>query len=600
MVKKTQIITRDQVPVEDTWNLTRIFKSRAAWRRAFTKLEEQFLQYADFKKRMTQSAEELAALLEFDVNIEKQLERIGSYAFLNQSTDLASTENQELVSVYSNLATRIQEASSYITPQILAIPPKKMSAYLEAECLKDFVITLKKIIRQKKHVLSQKEERILAMQGEIVGSAGDIFRKLNDTDFKFGHVKVDGQSMELSQSTYSLLLESPKRSVRKSAFTQLFGKYGEFGNTLAETYNASVLQDVYQSKVRNFSSSLERSLFVDDVPVSVYDNLISTVHDHLHINHRFLALLKKTLKLRDLHFYDTYVPLVSSINWKMPYDDAVELICEALQPLGAPYCKVLKKGLTKDRWVDRYENKGKRSGAFSAGGYEVAPYILMNYKPDSLQSVYTLAHEAGHSMHTWFSAKNQHFSNYDYTIFVAEVASTFNEQLLTEHLLQTAKDKRMKAYIVDREINQIRATLIRQTMFAEFEKISHDIVESGEALTLERLKNEYTALVRAYFGPDFAFDDQLAMEWARIPHFYSAFYVYKYATGLTAATALSQKVLHGNKSDRDAYLNFLKSGASAFPLELLKKAGADLSTPAPVIAMMQRFETLVQQLEELL
>ncbi|MBN2719048.1 MAG: oligoendopeptidase F [Deltaproteobacteria bacterium] len=507
--------------------------------------------------------------------------------------------SQEMVSQYTGLATRIQSAASFIMPQILSVPVKKLDEFMTSECLSDYRITLEKIVRQKKHILSHKEERILAMQGEIAGSAGDIFRKLNDTDFKFGHVKVDGEDVALTQSSYSLFLESPNRKVRKSAFSKLFEKYCEFENTLAETYNASVLQDVYQARVRHFSSARERSLFADDVPVSVYDNLINTVREHLSINHRYLRLHKKMLKLNSLHFYDTYVPLIDSVDWKCEYGDAVTLIGEALAPLGPQYVRTLKKGLTSDRWVDRYENRGKRSGAFSAGGYDVAPYILMNYKPDSLQSVYTLAHEAGHSMHTWYSAKNQHFANYDYTIFVAEVASTFNEQLLTDHLLKTAKNRRMKAYILDREINQLRATAIRQTMFAEFEKVSHEIVESGDALTLERLKNEYTALVKTYFGPDFTFDDALAMEWSRIPHFYSAFYVYKYATGLTAATALSQKVLNGNADDRDAYLNFLKSGASAFPLGLLKKAGADLTTPAPVVALMQRFESLVNQLEEL-
>ena len=600
MAQQTKVKTREQVKKENTWNLEKIFTSRRAWQRAFNRLEKDYQTYPEYKKTMTQSASELARLLQFDMTIERQLEKIGSYAFLHQSVDLASSESQEMVALYSNLATRVQAAASFITPKILSIPKKKMDVYLKADCLKDFEITLRKILRQKKHILGPKEERVLAMQGEITGAAGDIFRKLNDTDFKFGNVTVDGKPVELTQSSYGLLLESSNRSVRKSAFTKLFSKYTEFENTLAETYNASVLQDVYQARVRNFSSARQRSLFADDVPISVYDNLIGTVRDHLNVNHRYLKLHKKKLGIKQLHFYDTYVSLVSSVDWQCQFDDAVAMIADALAPLGAAYVRTLTRGLTTDRWVDRYENKGKRSGAFSAGGYDVPPFILMNYKPDSLQSVYTLAHEAGHSMHTYYSAKTQCFPNYDYTIFVAEVASTFNEQLLTDYLLRTATNDRMKAYILDREINQLRATAIRQTMFAEFEKISHQIVENGEALTLDRLKAEYTELVKTYFGPDFTFDESLCMEWARIPHFYSAFYVYKYATGLTAATALSQKVLNGGKKERDAYLNFLKAGASAFPLELLKNAGADLSTPAPVVALMQRLESLIAQLEELL
>jgi oligoendopeptidase F len=600
MARKQQVEPRAEIPTADTWNLERIFKTRAAWKRAFTKLEKLYPQYAEHQKSMTRDAQKLAALLDFDVEIGRRLERLGSYAFLTQSVDLASSDSQELVTQYTRLATRIEEASSFITPAILAIPGRKIEQFLKSECLADYVITIQKILRQKRHILSHKEERILAMQGEISGSAGDIFRKLNDTDFKFGDVKVDGKSVTLTQSSYGLLLENPHRSVRKAAFQQLFTRYAEFENTLAETYSASVQQNVYQARVRNFASARERSLFADDVPVSVYDNLIHTVREHLHTNHRYLQLHKKHLKLRELHFFDTYVPLISSVNWKCGYDEAVDIIGEALVPLGSGYLKILKKGLTSDRWVDRYENRGKRSGAFSAGGYDVPPYILMNYKTDSLLSLYTLAHEAGHSMHTWFSARNQHFANYDYTIFVAEVASTFNEQLLTDHLLKTATDDQMKAYIIDREINQLRATVIRQTMFAEFEKISHEIVESGEALTVERLKAEYSELVKAYFGPTLVFDELLSMEWARIPHFYSAFYVYKYATGLAAATALSQKVLHGNKAQRDAYLNFLKSGSSLFPLELLQQAGADLTTPAPIVALMKRLDSLIDQLEALL
>lgn len=600
MAKIESTKSRHQVAKSDTWALEKIFKNRLAWNRAFSKLEKQIPSYIPFQKTMKQSAQQLAALLDFDNEIERQVEKLGSYAFLMQSVDLADNESQEMVARFSNLATRIQEVASYITPHLMAIPAKKMEAFLAHKSLQPHKISLQKILRQKKHILSQKEERLLAMQGEIAGSASDIFRKLNDSDFKFGAVTVEGKKVELTQSTYGLMLESKERRVRRSAFEKMFSTYSSFENTLAETYNASVLQDKYQAKVRGFQSARERSLFSDDVPVDVYDNLIQTVRSNININHRYLDLHRRKLGLKELHFYDTYVPLVSSVKWNSSYAESVKTIRAAVAPLGRTYCNIMEKGLTSDRWVDKYENKGKRSGAFSAGAYDVPPYILLNFNRRSLQSTYTLAHEAGHSMHTLLSAKHQPFSTYDYTIFVAEVASTFNEQLLTEHLLSTAKNKRMKAYIIDREINQLRATMIRQTMFAEFEKISHEIVESGEPLTLARLKEEYTALVKFYFGPNFTFDEKLALEWARIPHFYSAFYVYKYATGLSAATALSQLVLNGGKSERDRYLRFLQSGASKYPLELLKDAGADLTTPAPIAMLMTRFSSLIDQLEAML
>ena len=383
------------------------------------------------------------------------------------------------------------------------------------------------------------------------------------------------------------------------AFDKFYKVHEEHANTLAAALSSSVLQNIYHARVRNHPSALEGALFGDKIPVPVYDNLIAAVRNNTDTMHRYLELRRKALKLKELHSYDTYVPIVDAKRSQIPYAKAADLVCEALAPLGDAYGKTLRRGL-HGRWVDRYENKGKRSGAFSAGGYTGPPYILMNYKEDVLDSAFTLAHEAGHSMHTYFSAKNQSFQCYQYTIFVAEVASTFNEQLLNEHLMSQAKDKTRRAVLINRELEEIRGTIIRQTMFAEYEKQIHAIAEAGEPLTLERLRNEYRSLLKFYFGLDFIIDDPLTLEGLRIPHFYRAFYVYKYATGLSAATALARGVLDGGKKDRDRYLTFLKSGGSKFPLELLRDAGVDLEKSGPVESAMVHFKYLVEELEGLL
>ena len=339
-------------------------------------------------------------------------------------------------------------------------------------------------------------------------------------------------------------------------------------------------QDVYQSRVRNHPSAREAALFSDNVPLSVYDNLIGSVHDNLDTVYRYLEIRRKALKVKELHAYDTYAPIFKGGRVKIPYNKAISMVCEAVAPLGTNYVKVLRKGL-EGRWTDRYENKGKRSGAFSAGGYDGPPYIMMNYQTEGLDGMFTLAHEAGHSMHTYYSAKHQPYQNYQYTIFVAEVASTFNEQLLGKYMMEKARTKAEKATLISKEIDEIRGTIIRQTMFAEYEKVIHAIAEAGDALTLERLRSEYRALLKLYFGPDFVIDEVQELEGMRIPHFYRAFYVYKYATGLSAAIALSQMVLHGNTQDRDRYLNFLKQGGSKYPLDLLRDAGVDLENQNP-------------------
>lgn len=597
-VKKIPL--RKDVSKGDTWDLSPLFGSDKAWNRAYAELEDQIPRFDAFRGKLGTSAKVLRACYDFQVEFEKLAEVLGNYAFLKSTEDVTNSTYQGMVARYTYLATRANEVASFIAPEIQAIPKKRMEAFLKSPELKPYRFQLEKLLRFKPHILSEAEERVLAMQGEIADTAHKIFGQLNDADLKFGFVKDEhGISVELTQSSFRSLLESRKRSVRQQAFYQFYEQYEAHANTLAATMSSSVLHDVYQARVRNFPSSLEAALFSDKVPVAVYDSLIAAVHANLGTVHRYLEIRRKALKLKDIHFFDTYVPIVPVQRQVTPYDKAVDMTCAALAPLGEEYCQALSKGL-RGRWVDRYENQGKRSGAFSAGGYSGPPYILLNYKDDVIDNVFTLAHEAGHSMHTYYSARKQPFQDYQYTIFVAEVASTFNEELLNHYLVDGAKDKKTRAFLINRELDEIRGTLIRQTMFAEFEKIIHVIAESGEPLTLDRFRAEYRQLLEAYFGRKFALDDELTLECFRIPHFYSAFYVYKYATGLSAAVALSEKVLHGGSRERDQYLAFLQSGGSKYPLDLLRDAGVDMETPEPVNMAMERFGRLVDELEKLL
>ena len=502
---------------------------------------------------------------------------------------------------FQNIATRAGEASSYIRPEILAIDEAKLDAMLQEPELELYKLSLERLTRYKKYTLGEKEEQLLAMQGEMAGSTAKIFRQLHDSDLKFGNVENEkGETVELSPSTFSQFLISPDRNVRKTAFHQFYEQFSAHENTLAATLSGSIQKDIYYARAKGYDSALHQSLYADNVPQSVYDSLIASVRKNLPALFKYYDLRKRKMGLDEIHHYDTYVPILSDIEVEYSWDQAVETICESLQPLGQQYCSVLSEGLGKNRWCDRYPNLNKQSGAFSYGSYDGNPYILMNYKPKVLNDVFTLTHEAGHSMHSWLSIQNQPYEYYNYTIFVAEVASTFNEQLLTRHLLANAKDDRFKAYLINNEIDSIRGTIIRQTMFAEFEKISHEMAEAGEPLTVDSLKETYGKLLSDYFGPEFTIDDELPLECMRIPHFYSAFYVYKYATGLSAAIALSQKVVEGGKAELEDYLSFLKGGCSKYPLDLLRDAGIDMETPEPVDTALKRFADLVDELDSLL
>lgn len=600
MNKVIKLPERSQVKSADTWDLSSLFADDQAWEVAFLEMEKKVAGYEAFRGRLSDSAKQLAACLAFDLEMDRLRERVGVYASLKTTEDQANSVYQRMLGRYQNVATRASEAASFIRPEIMAIPAAKLKEFLAAKEIKPYRLLLERILRFKKHTLGKKEESLLAMQGEMAITASKTFRQLNDADLKFGLVKTGkGQQVELSNATFLQLLHSPDRGVRRTAFHQYYGQFAAHENTLTATLSGSIQADVYYAKARNYESSLAAALFPDNVPQSVYDNLIATVRANLPAVHRYYELRRRKMKLKDIHHYDTYVPILSEMETRHTWKQAVDAIMAALAPLGDEYCGVLERGL-HGRWCDRYPNRGKQSGAFSSGSYDADPYILMNFKPEVLEDTFTLAHEAGHSMHTYYSAKNQPFQYYDYTIFVAEVASTFNEQLLARHLMAKARDDRQRAYLLNRQIDSIRATIVRQTMFAEFEKLTHESAEAGEPLTVQAFKDIYRKLLEAYFGPDFSLDDHLSLECFRIPHFYRAFYVYKYATGLSAAIALSQRVLNGGPQELADYLSFLKGGCSKDPLDLLRDAGVDMSRPEPVAIALQTFDKLVAELDGLL
>jgi oligoendopeptidase F len=589
--------TRADIRPEDTWDLSSLFPSDEAWEDAFAEWEKMLDGYNEFRGRLGERAEVLAECLDFDTAVERLGDRVGTYAFLKATEDVANSKYQGLKARYMGVATRAGELASYIRPEILAIPDDKLDSYLESPVLADYRLALERLLRYKPHTLSEKEERLLAMQAETAQTARQVFDQLLNADLKFGQLEIEpGKSIELSHGSYSACLENPNRIVRSQAFHQYYAEFIDHANTFAATLAGSVKQDVYYSRIRNYPSAREAAFFPDKVPPRVYDNLIAAVRANLPAVHRYYQLRRRLMNLPDIHFYDTYVPILTDIKVNRKWDEAVEVVIEALEPLGSTYVDVLSKGL-RARWCDRYENKGKHSGAFSSGCYDSDPFILMNYRPDVPDHVFTLAHEAGHSMHSHFS-KAQSYQYSSYTIFVAEVASTFNEQFLGKYLMDRAASKRERAYYLNREIDELRKTIIRQTMFAEFEKVIHAMAEANEPLTLESFRDEYRKLLDAYFGPDFALDEELSLEGLRIPHFYRAFYVYKYATGLSAAIALSERVMNGGKAELDAYLGFLRGGCSKDPLDLLRDAGVDMETPEPVDAALKKFAYLVDELEK--
>ncbi len=597
---ETKILSRAEIPEADKWDLTQLFADTDKWNEDFAWIQATFPHLTNWKGRVGESAKSLGELLEFEKALDLRIERVYHYASLQLAEDSAHPQYLARMAQLQNLLTTIGEASAFIVPEIQAIPDEQFGQYLEDAALKEWRISLHKVRRMKPHVLSEREERLLALGSSALDGYDDGFSQLTNVDMKFGLLLDEkGEERPLTQSSFSSFLVKRDHELRKRTFHQFYAEFQDHQFTLASALAYSVKADVFRARARNYPSALEASLFKDDIPVEVYDRLIGAARQNLAPLYRYYELRRRVLGLRDLHHYDVYVPLVPEIETDVSFDEAIEMVLASLLPLGSDYVHSLGEGL-RGRWCDRYESKGKRSGAFSSGSYGAPPYILMNYKQDVFSDVYTLAHEAGHSMHSWFSQHTQLYQDADYPIFLAEVASTFNEELLTHHLLAQTNDPKMRAYLINRQVDDIRSTLFRQTMFAEFEKVVHAIEERGEALTLDVFKSEYHKLLETYFGPEFVLDAELDLECLRIPHFYSAFYVYKYATGISAAIALAERVLAGTPGAVEAYLGFLKSGGSKFPIETLLAAGVDMTSPAPVESALRLFDRRLTELEAIL
>jgi len=598
-MSNTRVPVRSEVPESDKWDLLPLYQSPEEWENDFVKLQQTFDGVSKFRDSIGNSPSCLLECLDFEKQIDQLTDRLNQYAALSTAGDSSDSVALDREARLDSLLVRVGEAFSFVSPAIQAISDERFEVFLSDPVLADWAIPLKKLRRQKKHILGVSEERLLALGSSVVRGHSETFSQLTNVDMKFGVIKdAEGHERELTQSSFSSFLQQRDPAIRKAAFHQFYTEFSDHKFTLATSLANSVRADVFYARARNHASAREAALFSDDVPVSIYDNLISTVRSNLDALFRYFDLRRRVLKLDEIHHYDTYVPMVENVQTCVNWDQAVHQVIDSLQPLGIEYTTTLEHGLRDGRWCDRYENKGKRSGAFSYGTFTSPPYIMMNYKEDVFSDVYTLAHEVGHSMHTWYARGEQLYQNYGYPIFLAEVASTFNEILLTEHLLKNTTDKKMRAFILNRQIDDLRGTLYRQTMFAEFECETHAAEEAGEALTLEGFKKIYRALLTDYFGPNFVVDSELELECLRIPHFYSAFYVYKYATGISAAVALARQVLETGDATR--YLAFLKSGGSKFPVETLCAAGVDMSSPAPVQATLDLFAQRVAELEELI
>ncbi len=588
------IPSRAEVAEEHRWNLSSLYPDDAAWEAELARYRELMQRIESFQGRLGESSGTLKECLDFMTELGRIEERLGYYAHLRLCENGGDAANQDRYARYLQNATRADALASYQKPEIQAIPDDRMREFWPG--LSDYHVYLSKLRRFKDHVLSEKEEKILSLQEESNQTAQKAFSALTDVDMEFGFVHTEEGDKPLTQSTYQSFLMSPLRDTRKEAYDKFISTFDAHKNTLVSLYAGSVNLDIYLAKVRSYSSARAMRLFPDKVPEEVYDNLVASVERSIPSLHRYYELRRRTLGLDKLRMYDTKVSLVKNVDVRHTYEEAVDLVIGALAPLGDEYRNVLRAGLLGG-WVDRYENKGKRSGAFSAGSYSGDPYILMNFKEDLLRDVFTLAHEAGHSMHSYYSVRHNPFQHYAYTIFEAEVASTFNEQLLMKHLLETTDSEELKTYLVSKHVDDIIGTLFRQTMFAEFEHLAHRMVENGEPLTVASVRRLYRDLLAKYFGPSLEIGDLDDLEGLRIPHFYRAFYVYKYATGIAASIALSKRVIEEGEPARKAYFEFLKSGGSRYPIESLLIAGVDMARPEPVEKALRLFDDLVGELE---
>ena len=589
---------RNEIDEKYKWRLEDIYENEEMWEEDFQKVKELLAEIAGFKGKIN-TAENLHSVLMLNDRIGMSLGKIFSYARMRRDENNTNARYQSLTDRAMMLSIEAMSATSFIAPEILSIDEHKLKAMIdEKEELKIYGQYLENLMRFKPHVLSPEEEKILA-ETEILGeSISDIFSMLNDADLRFPVVKdEDGSEVELTHGNFISFMQSKDRSVRKAAFNGMYDTYKKYINTLP-TMSGNVKKDIFYTNTRKFNSSLEASLFDDNVDVSVYNNLIDTIHKRLNVLHRYVGIKKRFLGLDEMHMYDLYVPLIQEYDKYFTYEEAVDLVLTGLNPLGDEYINLLKKGFSS-RWIDVYENRGKTSGAYSWGAYGVHPYVLLNFQ-GRLNDVFTIAHEMGHSLHTYYSNEAQPYVYAGYKIILAEVASTCNEAVLMDYLLKNSTDRMEKLYLLNHFLEEFRTTVFRQVMFAEFEKITHEMAEKGEALTAEALSQKYYELNKLYYGDDMVVDEEISCEWARIPHFYRSFYVYKYATGFSAAIAISRMIMNEGKAAVDRYKKFLKSGSSDYPLNILKKAGVDLSVAKPIDDALDVFEKMLDEFEKAL
>nr|WP_207723612.1 MULTISPECIES: oligoendopeptidase F [Paeniclostridium] len=588
----------DRASIEDKfkWDIDNMYKTPESIKEDIKKIDMFISELKSYKGKLADSKENLYKVLSDSENASRILQNLYVYTHMKQHEDTRKNENQANATKTEMLSTELAMATSYMVPEIIAMDENKLQEYLKDNKLSFYKKYIDEILREKPHTLTEKEEEILAAASDLSGVAENVYEMFSFADLKFPEIKgEDGENIRITHGNYSSLLKSKDDRVRKDAFEAVYSTYDEYKNTFASTLYGGIKSEIFYAKMRNYKSAIESSLFQDDISVDVYNNLIDAVDESLDALNKYIDIRKKYLKLEKMHMYDLYVPITSNFDMKITYEQAQEIILKALKPLGEEYLSIVKRAFS-ERWIDVYENEGKQGGAYSWGSYDSSPYILMSYK-DDLNSLFTLIHELGHSMHSYYSRTNQEYLYSSYKIFVAEVASTLNELLLVHYLLENSTSKDEKIYLLNYYLEQFRTTVYRQTMFAEFEKITHERVEAKEPLTAKEFTDIYYKLNEKYYGKSCVVDEQIGLEWARIPHFYSNFYVYKYATGFSAASALSEKILNEGESAVEKYLNFLKSGGSEYPLNQLRAAGVDMEKKESIEKALGVFKELVEELE---
>ncbi len=587
---------RNEIPEKYKWNLCDIFATPQDWDKAFVEMSQEYKKLTAFQGKLG-NRDSLLEFLKLSDRIDLKLERLFGYAHLDYDTDVQDPVRQARYAKVYSLFTEYSEALAFVSPEISSLPDEQLQAFINDPAFSDYDVQLANILRGKSHILSQAEEKLLAGVGAFSGQFHEVFNRLDSGDIKFDKITVDGKEVQLGHGTYSMCLQHKDQAVRKLAFETYYKAYIEKINTLAGLYEGSVKADCYFAKVKNFGSAMERALFYEQVDKAVYDNLINCMHSTFEPLHRYIALRKKLLGVQTLNMYDLYVPIFEDADISCEYEEACQLVLKGLAPLGEDYLSVVRRAFN-ERWIDVHETPTKRSGAYSSGVSGVHPYMLLNYQKTT-HDIFTIAHEMGHSMHTYYSSKAQPFAKEGYKIFVAEVASTCNEVLLLKYLLATEQDVNVKKYLLQYYLDMLRTTMYRQAMFAEFEQISHALVESGQPLTAEVMCQKYLELNKMYYGEAVNHNDEIKYEWARIPHFYRAFYVYKYATGIISAVCIAEKILNEGAPAVENYKKFLSLGGSTDPVSELKVAGVDLTSKEPFDIVAKSFADTLSQLEEL-